>query len=94
LRRTGMARSNEATALETSGRLDEAIQTYRQAADDLEKAGEDQLRASVMQAVAGMQLRKGKIMEALLSMHIGLTGVKQPTLKQKILLSLLKFRAW
>jgi hypothetical protein len=94
LRRTGMARSNEATALETSGRLDEAIQTYRLAADDLEKAGEDQLRASVMQAVAGMQLRKGKIMEALLSMHIGLTGVKQPTLKQKILLSLLKFRTW
>ena len=94
MRRTGMARSNEATALETSGRLDEALQIYRQAADDLEKAGEDQLRASVMQAVAGIQLRKGKIMEALLAMHIGLTGVKQPTLKQKILRSMLKFKAW
>jgi hypothetical protein len=94
LRRTGMARSNEATALETSGRLDEAVQKYRQAADDLEKAGEDQLRATVMIAVAGIKLRKWKIMEALLSMYTGLSVVKQPTLKQKILLGLLKLRAW
>lgn len=93
-RRAGMARSNEATALETTGRKDEAIQLYRQAADDLEKAGEDQLRATVMMAVAGIQLRKWKIMEALLSMYVGLSGVKQPTLKQKILLGLLKFRTW
>jgi hypothetical protein len=89
-----MARSNEATALETSGRLDEAVQKYRQAADDLEKAGEDQLRATVMMAVAGIKLRKWKIMEALLSMYVGLSGVKKPTLKQKILLRLLKLRAW
>jgi tetratricopeptide (TPR) repeat protein len=94
LRRTGMARSNEATALESVGRRDEAIQIYRQAADDLEKAGEDQLRASVMQAVAGIQLRKWKIMEALLAMRVGLMGVKQPTLKQKIMLRLLKMTAW
>jgi tetratricopeptide (TPR) repeat protein len=93
-RRTGMARSNEATALETSGRLDEAVEIYRQAADDLEKAGEDQLRADVMMAVAGIKLRKWKIMEALLAMHVGLSGVKQPTLKQKILLGMLKFKAW
>jgi tetratricopeptide (TPR) repeat protein len=93
-RRTGMARSNEATALESSGRLDEAAQIYRQAADELEKAGEDQLRADVMMAVAGIKLRKWKIMEALLAMHIGLSGVKQPTLKQKILLSMLKLKAW
>jgi hypothetical protein len=93
-RRTGMARSNEATALDTVGRLDEAAQIYRQAADDLEKAGEDQLRASVMQAVAGILLRKWKIMEALLAMRVGLMGVKQPTLKQKIMLRLLKMIAW
>jgi tetratricopeptide (TPR) repeat protein len=93
-RRTGMARSNEATALETMGRQDEAVEIYRQAADDLQKAGEDQLRATVMMAVAGIKLRKFKIMDALLAMHIGLSGVKQPTLKQKIMLGMLKFRAW
>ncbi len=93
-RRTGMARSNEGTALETIGRLDEAIQVYRQAADDLEKAGEDQLRATVMMAVSGIYLRKWKIMDALLAAYVGLSGVKQPTLRQKIMLGLLKIRKW
>lgn len=90
-RRAGMALSNEATALEALRRSDEAMVIYREAAVELEKAAEDQLRASVMQAVAGIQLRKGKIFEALLSMRIGLMDVKQPTLKQKILRGLLKF---
>ena len=93
-RREGMAYGNQATALVSLKRLDEAANLYRLAADVLEKAGEDQMRASVMQAVAGIQLRKGKIMEALLSMQIGLAGVKQPTLKQKILRGLLRFKTW
>jgi tetratricopeptide (TPR) repeat protein len=93
-RRAGMARSNEATALENVGRWDEAVVIYRQAAGDLEKAGEDQLRATVMMAVAGIKLRKWKIMEALLAMYEGLSGVKHPTLKQKILLVLLRWRTW
>jgi tetratricopeptide (TPR) repeat protein len=92
-RRQGMAFGNEATALTALRRLDDAIQNYRLAAEALEKAGEDQLRASVMQALAGILLRKGKIMEALLSMQIGLAGVKQPTFKQKILRALLRLRA-
>jgi len=93
-RRAGMAFGNQATALAGLGRVDDAAICYRQAADALEKAGEDQLRSSVMQALAGIQLRKGKIMEALLSMQIGLAGVKQPTLKQKILKWMLRFRTW
>ena len=92
-RRQGMAFGNEAAALNALCRLDDAAQNYRLAADGLEKAGEDQLRASVMQALAGIQLRKGKVMEALLSMQLGLAGVKHPTLKQKILRGLLRLRA-
>ena len=91
-RRQGMAFGNEAAALNALGRLDEAIANYRLAADALEKAGEDQLRASSMQALAGIQLRKWKYMDALFSMQIGLAGLKHPTLRQKILLFLLRFR--
>ena len=91
-RRQGMAFGNEASALTVLGRLDDAAQNYRLAAETLEKAGEDQLRASVMQALAGIQLRKGKVLEAILSMQLGLAGVKQPTLKQKILRALLRLR--
>jgi tetratricopeptide (TPR) repeat protein len=93
-RRQGMAFGNQATALVALGRLDEAANCYRLAADALEKSGEDQMRASVMQALAGIQLRKGKVMDALLSMQVGLAGVKHPTLKQKILRGMLRFRTW
>jgi tetratricopeptide (TPR) repeat protein len=92
-RRQGMALGNEASALTALGRIDEAAESYRLAAEALETAGEDQLRASVMQALAGIQLRKGKILEALLSMQLGLAGLKQPTFKQKILRGLLRLRA-
>ena len=89
-RRQGLALSNEATALEALKRFAEALGFYRSAADALEKANEDQARAAVMQAVAGIQLRQGKVLEALLSMRIGLAGVKTPTLKQKILRGMLR----
>jgi len=91
-RRQGMALGNEASALKALGRIDTAEQQYRLAVVALEKAGEDQLRASVLQALAGIQLRKGKLMDALLSMQMGLSGVKHPSLKQKLLLNLLRFR--
>mgnify|MGYP000088417056 CR=1 FL=1 len=58
-----------------------------------ERAHEDQLRASVMQAMAGIELKQGKFMQAMLTLQLGLAGVKKPTLKQKILLALLRFRA-
>ncbi|MEI6289528.1 MAG: hypothetical protein WCP19_03775 [Chloroflexota bacterium] len=92
-RRQGMALGNEAAALAALNRFDEASESYRSAAAALETAGEDQLRATVMQALAGIQLRKGKIMDALLTMRMGLSGVKEPSLKQKILLNLLKIRS-
>ena len=91
-RREGIAFANEAAALADLGRTDEASGIYQRAADALEKAGEDQMRANVMQALSLIQLRKGKALEALLSMQLGLAGVRHPTLKQKILRSLLRLR--
>jgi len=88
-----MAYGNEATALVALGRLDDAVPGYRSAASALEKAGEDQLRASVMQALAGVYLRRGKVMDAMLAMKMGLAGVIRPTFKQKILRALLRFLA-
>jgi tetratricopeptide (TPR) repeat protein len=93
-KREGMALGNLASALVPLGRTEEAISFYRLAADALEKAGEDQLRASVMQALSAIQMRKGKLVEALISMQAGLAGVKHPTLKQKILRGLLRLRTW
>lgn len=92
-RREGMAFGNEAAALQALGRARDALETYRLASEAFNRADEDQLRAAVMQAMAGIELKQGKFMQALLTMQIGLAGLKKPTLKQKILLLLLRFRA-
>lgn len=94
VRRQGLAAGNEASALDALNRYDEAIKRYRECADLLEKAGEDQMRATVLQSQSWLYIRRGKLFEALFAMNDGLRGVKQPTLKQKILRAILKLRTW
>jgi len=94
VRRQGFAVGNEASALEALGKLKEATQKYQRSADLLEEAGEDQMRAHVLQSLSALQLRQGKSVDAVLSMQSGIVGVKKPTLKQKIAKSLIKFRLW
>lgn len=91
-RRQALALGNEAAALEALTRPDEAIARYQACADLLENIGEDQLRANVMQSISGLLMRRGKFFDALFAMNSGLRGVKNPTLKQKILRALLKLR--
>lgn len=91
-RRQGMALGNEASALEAMGRVEESMQMLQLAVGALELAGEDQLRARVLQQIASAQVRQGKYFEALYSMRVGLSGLKKPTLKQKILRAMLKLR--
>lgn len=93
-RREGIAYGNEAAALQALGRVNDALEKYRLAAEAFQRADEGDMRATVMQAMAGIELKRGKILEALMNMQIGLSGVKHPTLKQKILLALLRFRTW
>jgi tetratricopeptide (TPR) repeat protein len=89
-RRQGMALGNLASALEAVDRLDEAVEIYQQSADVLELAGEDQLRANVMQSLSMLQFRMGKQLQALASMNSGLEGVKHPNPKQSMLKKLVQ----
>ncbi|MGC1376504.1 MAG: hypothetical protein WA821_09780 [Anaerolineales bacterium] len=93
-RRQGIALANEATALEALKRIDQALEKYLQSADVFKQAGEDQLRASVLQAVAWITLRRGKILEALNYVRASVADLKNPTLKQKIMRGLLRLRLW
>jgi len=93
-RRQGIALSNEATALQSLGRIDQAVEKYIQSADVFKQAEEDQLRATVMQAVAGIHLRSGKVFQALSDTRSGLEDVKNPTFRQKIMKALLRLRIW
>jgi tetratricopeptide (TPR) repeat protein len=94
IRRQGFAAGNEAAALEALGRLDEAAKKYQQSADLLEEAGEDQMRAAVMESLSVLQLKQGKALDAAISMQSGVSGVKKPTLKQRIAKTLIRFRLW
>jgi hypothetical protein len=89
LHRQGMALGNLASALEAVDRTEEAAGAYLQSAGVLEKAGEDQLRASVMHSLSMLQFRTGKQLQALASMQSGLEGVKRPSPKQSLLKKLL-----
>lgn len=93
-RRQGIALANEATALEALKRADQAIEKYLQSADAFKQADEEQLRASVMQAVAWIMLRRGKIFEALNYIRASVADLKTPTFKQKIMRGLLRLRLW
>jgi tetratricopeptide (TPR) repeat protein len=94
LRRQGIALANVATPLQSLGRLDEAVEGYLQASVVFKQAGEDQLYATVMQAVAGIHLRRGKIFEALSAQRAGLADLKNPSFTQKIMRGLLRLRLW
>jgi tetratricopeptide (TPR) repeat protein len=89
LGRQGMALGNYASALEALDRLEEAEEAYAMSAELLEQAGEDKLRANVMQSLSGLQFRSGRQLEALASMKTGLDDVKKPSAKQRFLKRLL-----
>ena len=89
LRRQGMALGNRGAALEALDRPEEALAAYQQAADILQQAGEDQLRAQVMQSLSMLQLQMGRQLQALASLQNGLEGVERPTASQKMLKKLL-----
>ncbi len=72
-RRAGLAWGNTAAALEALGQLDEALDAYQRSADLLGRAGEDELRATVLQARAAVQLKQGQVTKSAFSMleHLG-----------------------
>lgn len=90
LRRQGMAVANRAAALEMLDRDEEAGQAYLQASQILEQAGEDQMRAQVMQSLSMLQLNMGRQLQALVSMQQGVEGVKHPSPKQRFVKKLLQ----
>lgn len=88
-KRQAMALGNMAAALEALKRNEEAEQTYWQSAEILKELGEKDLRLSVMQSISALQLRTGKQLQAVATMHSGVENLEKPTLKQRFLKRLL-----
>jgi tetratricopeptide (TPR) repeat protein len=91
-RRLCMALANQASALEALKRYKEAINIFTSAGDALEKAGEMELRLEVMQLLSTLYLRRFKFFDAIITLQSGLSGIKNPTPKQRFMKKLLFFR--
>jgi tetratricopeptide (TPR) repeat protein len=91
-RRQGMALANQASAFEALKQYTETIEYYKKAGEVLEKAGEFDLRAEVMQLLSMHYLRRFKFYEAVISLQSGLAAVKNPTPKQRFMKKILFIR--
>jgi tetratricopeptide (TPR) repeat protein len=91
-RRQGIALGNEGTALDALGDWKEAAQKYFESAVLLEHAGEGQMRSQVLNSLAILQTKHAELADAYISILDGYAGVKDPSLKQKIIKKILRFR--
>lgn len=85
-----MALANEATALKGLGQNSEAIEQFTLAADLFTQLNETVMHFEVMQSISALKLKSRNIIGALFSMQDGLEQVEKPTLRQKLLIKLLK----
>lgn len=90
IRRQGLALGNLGAAYDALNYKAEAIEAYQQSAELLERSGEEEMRAHVLQSLSALQLRSGKQLEAVATMEAGLESFKKPTLKQRLLKRLLR----
>lgn len=84
-RRQAMALGNQAAALETLGRRDEAITKYEQAAELFRAAGEGDMRAMVMKSAAALKLKQGKVSDSAFKMMGALEAKDKPSFFERIL---------
>ena len=84
-----MALANQAAALQALKRVKDSMEYYQRAGVALEKAGEGDLRADVMQQLSMLYLRRFKFYDAVLTLQSGLAGVKNPNLKQRLMKKIL-----
>jgi len=94
MRRYGMALGNEGAALEDLQRYDEAAARYQQAAEVLGSAGEEQMRASLLESISGIMARRGKLLDSYVSAVDGMAGVKKPTFRQRVLKLLMRIMSF
>ena len=85
VRRQGIALNNQAAAYEQLGRVEEALSAYERSAELLGKVGENGLRAEVLKAAAGLQLRRGKLADSGIRMMGVLEAKERPSMFERIL---------
>lgn len=86
-----MALGNQAAALESLHRYDEAIAAYERSAELFAEVGEGDLRAMVMKSAAAIKLKTGKITDSAFKMMGSLDAKDNPGFFERILKFFLRF---
>lgn len=94
LRRQAMALGNQAAALEALHRMDEAMETYGRSAVLFEQAGEGDMQALVKKSMAAIQLKRGRVVDSAFNMVGSVEAKARPSLFERILKFLLRFKPW
>jgi tetratricopeptide (TPR) repeat protein len=87
--REAQALANLAAAHDGAGHVDQAAALYEQAVDLFGELGETETRAACFKKLSALQIKQGKQLQALASMHSGLALSPQLTAKEKTLKSML-----
>jgi tetratricopeptide (TPR) repeat protein len=90
VRRQAMALGNQAAALDSMKKYEEAIQLYRQSNELLKQINAPDLRIYVLQSLSGLHLRRRHYLEALAAMQAALDLKSNLSLRERILKKLLQ----
>jgi tetratricopeptide (TPR) repeat protein len=90
LRRQAMAMGNQAAALESMQRIDEAISLYQNSNELLKQINDHDLRMFVLQSLSGLQLKRHQYLQALATMQAALDIKQKLSLRERILKKLLQ----
>lgn len=88
-----MALGNQAAALDALKRYDEALPLYERAAELFAQTGEGDMRSMILKSIAAIRVKQGKLNAAGMEMLGSLGAVQKPTLLQRFLKFLLRFKS-
>lgn len=89
--KAAQAFGNLASALGSCGDAAGAEEAYHEAANRFTSLGDKESLAHTMKALSRLQLREGRVFEAITSMQTGLEGQSKPGIRGRILRRLLNF---
>lgn len=90
IRRQAIALGNLGAAQEANKMREEAVASYKKSATLFEQCGEEEMRTTVLRSLSALQVRQGNQLESLLAMQRSIEAKKNPSLKDRFLLWLLK----
>ena len=94
VKRQAMAVGNQAAALDELGRWQEALAAYERSAQLFSEINEKDMRALMLKSAAGIKLKRGRVSESAYEMMGALEAKARPSLFERILRFLLRFRPW